>query len=179
MTAVMALVIWQIMSERLGWSAGDFAGLPDDVPMAMDTLLPLHYDSQRDGAVRMDPLPHIPDPVVRGNYLRLFVPYLPLRHNKAMAIRCPEALANEDDTGPRARLDCLAAIHAVAIDAKPVDIRFDAAEDPRTGQRGMIAMIPVSDLPVGRHELTLLRAPRNRRKDADEPPKPYRIPFWR
>ena len=179
MSAVMAVVIWQIMSERLGWNAGDFAGLPDDVPMATDTLLPLHYASQRDGKSRMDPLPHIPDPVVRGNYLRLFVPYLPLRHNKAMADRCPEALAIEDETGPRARLDCLAAIHAVAIDGKPVDIHFDGAEDPGTGQRGMIAMIPVHDLPAGRHELTLLRAPRNRRKDADEPPKPHRIPFWR
>ena len=179
MTAVMALVIWQILSERLGWSAGDFAGLPDDVPMAVETLLPQHYASQRGDAVRMDPLPHIPDPVVRGHYLRLFVPYLPLRHNKAMATRCPEALAIDDDTGPRARLDCLAAIHAVAIDGNPVAIRFDAAEDPRTGQRGMIAMIPVHDLAPGRHELTLMRAPRNRRKDADEPPKPHRIPFWR
>lgn len=179
MTAVMALVIWQVLSDRLGWSAGDFSGLPDDVPMAVDTLLPQHYASQRDGTVRMNPLPHIPDPVVRGNYLRLFVPYLPMRHNKAMATRCPEALALDDDTGPRTRLDCLAAIHAVAIDGKPVDIRFDAAEDPRTGQRGMIAMIPVTGLAPGRHELSVWPTPRKRRKDADIPAKPYRIPFWR
>jgi hypothetical protein len=180
MAVVFAIVVWQVAAERQGWSAGDFAGLPDDVPMAEDTILPQHYASLRGTTARLEPLPHIPDPVVRGNYLRLFVPYMPARHNEVMAERCPAALTATGDDAVRVRLACVADIHAVEIDGQPVDIRFDAAEDPATGQRGMIAMIPVHDLALGRHELTLLRARTAKRQQRDgKPMEPYRIPFWR
>ncbi len=179
MFAVMGVVVWQAVGDRLGWSVGDFAGLPDDVQSATDTVLPQHYASQRGTAVRLAPLPHIPDPVVRGDYLRLFVPYLPMRHNEAMQLRCPQALAATGDDAQRGRLDCLEAMHAVALDGRPLDIHFDAAEDPTTGQRGMIAMIPVHALDRGRHELTVQRTPRSDRKADDPAPKPYVIPFWR
>lgn len=180
MPLVMGAVTWQLLADELGWSTGDFAGLPDDVSTTQDLLLPQHYASQRGNEVRMTPLPQIPDPIVRGNYLRLFVPYMPARHNDVMAERCPEALEATGDDAARDRLDCLAAIHAVAIDGQAVDIRFDAAENPATGQRGMVAMIPVHDLEPGRHELSLQRARTAERQKRDrKPTKPYRIPFWR
>jgi hypothetical protein len=179
MVTVMGTVSWNAVADRLGWSPGDFVGLPDDVQSATHTVLPQHYASQRGSAARLVPLPHIPDPVVRGGYLRLFVPYLPDRHNRAMAIHCPDAVAARGDGAERARLDCLAKLHAIHIDGQPVDIHFDAAEDPATGQRGMLAMIPVHDVARGRHELTLMRVTRDRPKAGDEPPKPFRIPFWR
>jgi hypothetical protein len=178
MAAVLSIVLWQAVGDRLGWSVGDFAGLPDDVHSATDTVLPQHYASQRGTTARLAPLPHIPDPVVRGDYVRLFVPYLPARHNEAMQLRCPQALTATGDDAQRERLDCLEAMHAVTLDGQPLDIHFDAAEDPATGQRGMLAMIPVHDLERGRHELTLQRTPRPR-KDGEPAPKPYVIPFWR
>jgi hypothetical protein len=179
MLAVLSLVLSQALGERLGWSVGDFAGLPDDVQSATDTVLPQHYASQRGTAARLAPIPHIPDPVVRGNYLRLFVPYVPARHNEAMRLRCPQALAATGDGAQRERLDCLEAMHAVTLDGQPLDIHFDAGEDVATGQRGMVAMIPVHGLELGRHELTVQRTPRGDRKDGEPPPKPYVIPFWR
>lgn len=178
MMAVLSIVLWQAVGERLGWSVGDFAGLPEDVQSATDTVLPMHYASQRGTTARLAPLPHIPDPVVRGDYVRLFVPYIPARHNEAMQMRCPQALAATGDDAQRERLDCLEAMHAVTLDGQPLDIHFDAAEDPATGQRGMLAMIPVHTLERGRHELTLQRTPRSDRKADDPPPKPYVIPFW-
>lgn len=179
MVVVMGLVLSQSLGERLGWSVGDFDGLPEDVQSATDTLLPMHYASQRGSIPRLAPLPHIPDPVVRGGYVRLFVPYIPARHNEAMRRRCPEALAASGDDAPRRRLDCLEAMHAVTLDGQPLDIHFDAAEDPATGQRGMIAMIPVHALDRGRHELTVQRTPRGEPKDGEKAPEPYVIPFWR
>jgi hypothetical protein len=178
MAAVLSIVLWQAVGDRLGWNVGDFDGLPDDVHSATDTVLPQHYASQRGTTARLAPLPHIPDPVVRGDYVRLFVPYLPARHNEAMQLRCPQALSATGDDAQRERLDCLEAMQALTLDGRPLDIHFDAAEDPATGQRGMIAMIPVHALERGRHELTLERTPRPR-KDGEPAPKPYVIPFWR
>jgi hypothetical protein len=179
MLAVLSIVMSQAVGERLGWSVGDFVGLPDDVQSATDTLLPMHYASQRGTTPRLAPLPHIPDPVVRGGYVRLFVPYIPARHNEAMQLRCPQALAATGDDAPRERLDCLEAMHAITLDGQSLDVHFDAAEDPTTGQRGMLAMIPVYALERGRHELTVQRTPRADRKDDEPAPEPYVIPFWR
>ena len=178
MAAVLSIVLWQAVGDRLGWNVGDFDGLPDDVHSATDTVLPQHYASQRGTTARLAPLPHIPDPVVRGDYVRLFVPYLPARHNEAMQLRCPQALSATGDDAQRERLDCLEAMQAITLDGRPLDIHFDAAEDPATGQRGMIAMIPVHALERGRHELTLARTPRPP-KEGEPKPKPYVIPFWR
>src|SRR5690606_12173259 len=119
-----------------------------------------------------------------GDWLRLFIPYFPQRHEPILHRECPQALASPADDAAaeiraaqwRSRLDCLARLHPVAIDGVPVTVPFDAAEDPRMDQRGMLAMIPVADLARGRHELTVGRPPRDR----DDPdPDPWRIPFWR
>jgi hypothetical protein len=176
---MMGVVTFQAIAARVGWGFGDYRGLPDDRITGTDILLPMHYASQRGEAVILVPPPYIPDPVVRGRYLRVFIPYLPSRHNPAMARRCPEAVADESEGGARARLDCLAAIHDLRIDGQPVAVALDAAEDPQTGQRGMVAMIPTAGLAPGRHELTLMPAAGKGGRPVDEDTRPYRIPFWR
>lgn len=179
MTLMIAVVGYQAVAARAGWGFGDYPGLPDDRVTTPNTLLPMHYASQRGDAVILVPPPYIPDPVVRGPYLRLFVPYLPSRHTVGMQRRCPGALANRGDGGDRARLDCLAAMLDLRIDGQPVAVPLDAAEDPQTGQRGLVAMIPVSALAAGRHELTVMPPTGKDRGPVDADTKPYRIPFWR
>lgn len=178
-TVIMVTVAVQAVGPRLGWDAGSFDGLPDDTSGAANTLLPLHYANQRGSGVMLVPPPHIPDPVVRGRYLKLFVPYLPMRHTPAMQRLCPKALVAKGDQASRVQLDCLGRIHALAVDGVPLQIAFDAGEDPATGQRGMVAMIPVAALSPGRHELTVMPVQREAAKEGDEPVLPYRIPFWR
>ena len=168
----------QAVGDRLGLEFGDYAGLPDDRRAATDAVLPIHYDSQRGDRIQLTPVPTIPDLVVRGPYLRVFIPYFPRRHAEALQIACPQGLA--EDTAPRVRLDCLAKLQPLSIDGVVVDVPLDAAEDPRTGQRGVLAMIPVGDLAPGRHELTV-PSPSDARdlRDGAKPKEPYRIPFWR
>jgi hypothetical protein len=178
MIAVLGIVVLQAIGPRLGIEMGRYAGLPDERAGTGDVLLARHYASQRDKAATLAPPPHIADPIVRGGYVRLFIPYFPQRHDAGMARLCPEAMSDTGDTGPRARLDCLARMHAVAVDGVPSTVPFDAAEDPATGQRGMLATIPVRDLPPGRHELTVMPAPRSPEREAKDPARPYRIPFW-
>lgn len=179
MALMMAVVSYQAFAARVGWGFGDYPGLPDDRAMSSNTLLPMHYASQRGDAVILVPPPFIPDPVVRGPYLRVFIPYLPSRHTLAMQRRCPEALAQDDAQGDRVRLACLSAILDLRIDGQPVAVPLDAAEDPQTGQRGLLAMIPVSALAAGRHELTVMPPTGKERAPVDADTKPYRIPFWR
>ena len=178
MGLTFAIFFLQAVGARLGWEFGDFSGLPEDTRGAAALVLPAHYDSQRGDGVMLVPVPTIPDPVVRGPYLRLFIPYFPRRHGESMRSACPGML--RDDADARARLACLQSLHAVAIDGVPVDVPFDAAEDPLTGQRGMLAMIPMVDVAPGRHELTVSPAPLDRdRAEGADPITLYRIPFWR
>lgn len=179
MALMMGVVSYQAFAARLGWDIGDFRGLPDDDVAAAHALLPMHYASQRGEQVILVPPPYIPDPVVRGPYLRVFIPYLPSRHNLAMQRRCPEALDARGEAGDRARLDCLAAIHDLRIDGEPVAVGLDAAEDPQTGQRGLLAMIPTAGMAPGRHELTVMPPTERNRRPVDKNTRPYRIPFWR
>lgn len=176
---MMIIISLQAVAPRLGWDFGDYRGLPDDRTGVQDLLHPLHYASQRGDAVVLMPPPFIPDPVVRGSYLRLFIPYLPQRHNPALKRTCPEALADDSEAGPRARLDCLARLHALSIDGVPVQVVFDAGEDPASGYRGMVAMIPVRDLAPGRHELQIQPVVHPDRLKDEKANRPFRILFWR
>ncbi|MGA8890635.1 MAG: hypothetical protein WB493_03635, partial [Anaeromyxobacteraceae bacterium] len=79
----------------------------------------------------------------------------------------------------RDRLDCVGALFPVRLDGQPLPVRYDAAADPLTGNRGLLAMIPVTGLAAGRHELEVDR-PRPPKADAGARTRPpWRIPFWR
>lgn len=138
--------------------------------------------------------PFIPHRVVRGDWLELFIPFRPGRDSVGLQSDCPPVAAPPAEDGEheeirervatdaaRARvLDCLARIYAPAIDGVPVaQLRLDAADDPRSGLRGAVAMLPLHGLAPGRHELTVNRL-RKQLADADAPaPAPHRIVFWR
>ena len=176
-TLIMLAVSTQIVSHITDWSPSDIDGLPKFSPDAHDVVFPRHYASLRAREPSMRPVPFIPQPQVRGDYLKLFVPYRVASHNRALAKHCLPA--TESQRPARAALDCFAQLHDVRIDGiKVPDLHFDASEDPVNSLRGMLAMIPVHTLAQGRHELTLMPMPREA-DDHSDPPKPYRIPFWR
>jgi hypothetical protein len=71
----------------------------------------------------------------------------------------------------------------VTLDGKPIaNPAFSFYEQPKTGQRGILAYISADSLGAGRHELTV-----NVTVDPEDsagvksytPPKPWVIPFWR
>jgi hypothetical protein len=176
MFSVFGVVFWQFTAAMGEADYGDFAGLPDDQPGALEAALPGHYASQRP-ADQVALLPYLPDRVVRGPYVELFVPYLPRRHAPAMRASCGEAVAVVDGGGPpAAALSCLASILDLRLDGEALAVPLLASQDPLTGMRGVLAMIPAGGLAPGRHELTVRRPPRRGRSDDQ---RPFRIPFWR
>ncbi len=182
---IVATVATQVISHITRWSPDDHDGLPPFTPESQDIVLPAHYASMAAREPQLRPMPYIADPVVRGPYLKLFVPYVVNRHNHALRHRCPPAANGQRSS--RAALDCFARLHDVRIDGVPVaDLQFDAAEDPVSGLRGMQAMIPMAGVAPGRHVLTVVPVPSSRVADTPatqpgppESPEPYWIPFWR
>ena len=149
----------------------------------------VYYADARDLREAQQGHPYIPGEIIRGPYLRLFVPYVPRRLDPAMERDCPKAThwaeKSTDDEQlavERARtvqlLNCAAdKLYPLELDGQPVaNLRYDIARDPLTGMRGFVAMIDVRELPRGRHELAVIRPQPPQDKD---PVQPALIPFWR
>jgi hypothetical protein len=153
------------------------------------------YENQRPEGALADRVPFIQSDVVTDRYVKLFVPYLPAVDNAAVTARCPRlapldsrglhlhsnALVADSLAGPA--LDCLAALHAVTLDGKPLEQPgFAFYEQPKTGERGILAYIPADSLAPGRHELSV-NVTVNPEDSAGvkgyTPPKPWVIAFWR
>ena len=165
-----------LMGNRFDGASMSFTGLPSD---RMDTTHRLdvrRYDSLRGDAATLDPQPSIPDPVVTGPYLKLFIPYVPRRYNPALEKACPEAMPARNTDGAAA-LACMRKLQPLTLDGAVVDVPWLISQDPRTGQRGMVVMIAVSKLAEGAHELVL--APLPRAANAEREPKAVRIAFWK
>jgi hypothetical protein len=154
-----------------------------------------HYESEwPDDFVNAD-APSIPTDVVRDSHVRLFIPYQPVRHNPAVAARCPDVRPIEprgarfslgglatrpDPRNVEAALRCLAALHAVTLDGAPQPaLRFRFATHPRTSVNGIVAYVPVTDLARGEHVLTVAPPPRRPGSRNRRPLEPAVIPFWR
>ncbi|MCX7043108.1 MAG: hypothetical protein NT117_10700 [Gammaproteobacteria bacterium] len=177
--AFMAPVVGVLMISALANSGrlqlGDDAGWPRADPSGGRSVVNDFYGSLRGDLGTRRPMPFIPDRVASGDYLPLFVPFIPRLHTHVMETACPDVLAaNRSTADSVASLDCLARISAIELDGKPVVVVFEASADPASGQRGMLAMLPVASLASGRHEISL-GAPVKRGEKA----KRYRIPFWK
>ena len=144
-----------------------------------------HYDDQRDPLLD-GTAPYIETMVARGAYVKLVLPYQPRFDEAAMRERCGEAEALDQEARGKARLQCLAALHTVSLDGNILDtLYYDVAADPRTDRPALLAMIDVSSLARGRHEISILRAPtettdiREERSKSERKAEKYSIPFWK
>ena len=183
----------------VGFSAAVFGSAAaqdhdDDVPGAAQyaffastggrSLDARHYESLR-GGYPSPRAPSIQSDVIREPYVRLFVPYIPLRHNQALARDCPgvpsgEAAALETEAGRAAAdriLACALAVHRPALDGRPLDGHgFRFFVNPRSNRRGFLMLIPADRLAPGEHRITVWPARANGRP---APRTPYTIPFWK
>lgn len=167
-----------VRADRL--SLDSYTYLPEG-PGTHTASFAFYEDQQPPGEV-FAKTPSIPTDVARGPYVRLFIPYDPVRHNAALAAGCPAASparTPDEDRRAAAVLACLARIHAVALNGKAqpgLDFRFFTQS--RTGIRGIVAYLPVAGLPRGRNTITVQPAPLPPEARAATPVKPWVVPFW-
>ena len=177
-------------------TTGDHHFLPDD-PGAFGVRAS-HYEDQRQPGEVYARVPSIQSDVVRDPYLKLFIPYAPMRHGEAFAEQCGgarplsrggprmDAPPPPDAAAVGAVLECWARLQPVALNGRAIRPGFRFYTHPRTGVRGILAYIPTAGLPQGENLLTVGVAPRSAEDQADRarrrgarPDEPYYIRFWR
>ncbi|MDQ3038795.1 MAG: hypothetical protein M3R16_03185 [Pseudomonadota bacterium] len=185
MAAVVGIMVVAIVGVMASYSAmrgqttiGSYAMFPDAEALRVD---PAHYDDQRDPG-RNNVLPYLQSMVVVGPYLKLVVPYKPLRDDPAMRHACADAEAMAPKPRNEARLACLSKLRRVTMDGTLLKgLQYEVASDPRTDRPALLAMIDVRGLARGRHELRVDRPPyADGKPDPDDPEPGFdRIVFWR
>lgn len=183
MLAVFVFATIGPMMRAANSSLAEWRWMPDDRAGDERAVLANHYaELRKDG--RNLTMPYLPSMVVRGPWLRLVVPYDPVRHNEAIGMACADLPNDEADLAAdefarrEQLLACIAAMHRVTLDGEPLPpLEFLLHEDA-DGLRGFVAMIDMRDLQPGRHVLEIARPTVRRDARRDEPPQPYRIPFW-
>ena len=157
---------------------GEYARWPVAQAGLGDSLVAAHY---RDQAAPGAPLvPTIDSAFPEGDYLTVVVPFDPRRHPPQLARACPRAWEGAESPARRAALvECLGRWLAPRLDGRPLPgLRARYYADPRTGQQGLAAIVPIRELAAGEHELRVALAP----PTSDRAPREaaeYRIAFWR
>lgn len=165
-------------SRGISIDNGAYDGLPKVKLGAEHAIRPEYYASSRGETYSTILVPFINENVVSGNYLKLFIPYQPNRHNSLLEKQCPETLTTKA-AGHGGGLSCLAKLLAIQIDSQPVTIPLLAGVDETTGQRGMVAMINTRELADGQHELKVNALATNKKSDKKTEDRFHRIPFWK
>ena len=192
--AMLALFLSKdVLMRRGALSFSSYVWAPEDAgPYGVD---PRHYEDLGGARRAARPLPTLQSIVADGPYLKLFLPYRPASDNEVLAELCEGAVAlrgeglrlrrrgaeRQPDERLEAARDCLVRLFRVTLDAAPVDLsQASFYRHPDSGQRGLLAMLPVAGLDPGRH---LLVVDKMRARDSDDPEAPesrsYHLPFWR
>jgi hypothetical protein len=179
---VMSLVMLPLLSQDQGLVFADH----NLVAGAASVHPGFYADSGADREIEA-PKPWLESRVATGPYLAVFVPYVPLRQVPAMRRACPNLLAPSDRGNgppspsnaatalrvPTTTTDCLARLADLRVDGVPANVSFDVGADPQTGQRGILAMLPMRGLATGRHVVSLAIPG----EDPAAPRRRYRIAF--
>jgi hypothetical protein len=153
----------------------------DDAPTAVNSA---RYGSLRGDQPIDERGPWLDADVATGPYLRLYVPYRPMRANPVFAEQCKGAtpLDADDTDTPAARaaadrvLRCAERLHDVTVDGAPVAVTFRFFSDPRVNRRGFVAYLPTARLPEGEHVLRVRSLPR---VGSAKPGAVWALPFWK
>jgi hypothetical protein len=156
-----------------------------------------YYESQREPGGVYDRTPSIQSDVVSDPYVKLFIPYTPIRHGAAFAEQCPQVEplsrggvrmdigAQPQAAQVQAVMDCWMRLQPVTLNGAPIRPDFRFYEQPQSGLRGIMAYIPVAGLPRGENVITVGLSPRpqsdekiRERIRGSTPAPPHYIRFW-
>jgi hypothetical protein len=194
LSGILLFVGARLIARRGGVEMNSYAYFAEPDRFSVDPSL---YEAQRDPNDPWPVTPTIQSDVIRDPFVKLFIPYSVIRHNRAIPAACPAVRplrplglrlgrARTDDVADSAAtavLQCLAKIHTVTLNGAPLsDVAFNFYTHPCNSLRGVVAYIPVASLPTGRNVLTVQPVPRAPPIIGGRDPRPqtpYVIPFWR
>ncbi|NCF51420.1 hypothetical protein GWP57_07405 [Gammaproteobacteria bacterium] len=113
-----------------------------------------YYEDMPSPLDRLRGWPRIDSFNQNGSFVRLFLPYYPVRDNLVLDQLCGRAEEVQD------RLACLRRLWAVSIEGKPVSMaNFESAERADLGMRGLIGLVPLTGLEPGLHRIEVFWNP--------------------
>jgi hypothetical protein len=132
--------------------SGEFRYL--DAAQVQEGFRSTYYEDMPSPLDRLRGWPRIDSFNQNGSFVRLFLPYYPVRDNLVLDQLCDRA-----EEAP-ARLACLRRLWTVGIDGKPVSMaNFEPAERADLGMRGLIGLVPLTGLEPGLHRIEVIWNP--------------------
>ena len=132
--------------------SGEFRYL--DTAQVQEGFRSTYYEDMPSPLDRLRGWPRIDSFNQNGSFVRLFLPYHPVRDNLVLDQLCGRAEEAPD------RLACLRRLWAVGIDGKPVSMaNFEPAERADLGMRGLIGLVPLTGLEPGLRRIEVVWNP--------------------
>ena len=132
--------------------SGEFEYL--DTTQVRDGFRSTYYEDMSSPMDRLRGWPRIDSFKQDGAFVRLFLPYHPLRDNLVLDKLCGSAEQAPD------RVACLRKLWTVSIEGRPVALEnFTTAERADIGMRGLIGLVPLSGLQPGLREIEVIWNP--------------------
>jgi hypothetical protein len=132
--------------------SGEFDYL--DTAQVQEGLRSTYYEDMPSPLDRLRGFPRVDSFNQSGSFVRLFLPYQPLRDNLVLDQLCGSAEEASD------RVDCLRQLWVVSIDGRSVPMAdFEPAERADLGMRGLIGLVPLSGLEPGLRRIEVVWNP--------------------
>jgi hypothetical protein len=132
--------------------SGEFTYL--DTEQVRQGLRSTYYEDMPSSLDRLRAWPRVDSFNQSGSFVRLFLPYQPLRDNLLLDQICGSAGEAAD------RVDCLRQLWAVSIDGTSVPLtNFVSAERADLGMRGLIGLVPLAGLEPGLRRIEVIWNP--------------------
>jgi hypothetical protein len=132
--------------------SGEFRYL--DTAQVQEGFRSTYYEDMPSPLDRLRGWPRIDSFNQNGSFVRLFLPYYPVRDNLVLDQLCGRAEEAPD------RLACLRRLWTVGIDGKPVSMaNFEPAERADLGMRGLIGLVPLTGLEPGLRRIEVVWNP--------------------
>ena len=143
-------------ARATGWRnftlSGEFGYL--DSEQVRQGFLSTYYEDMPSPLDRFRGWPRIDSFNQSGSFVRLFLPYQPLRDNLVLDQLCGSAEEAPDT------IACLRQLWTVSIDGKPVSMTtFEPAERADLGMRGLIGLVPLAGLEPGLRHIEVVWNP--------------------
>lgn len=184
--ALLALVLLATLAAALRERPRAWAWMPALEAGQAGQIDPAAYADRRQHLARAPLTPFVQSLVVRGDHLEIFYPFDPLYHPYAMAQRCPDLPARAEPGMDGERywrgqlLACINRLHVIRLNGSTLSgAEWQVSLDPRSGQRGYRALLPISGIEAGAHRLDIERPAPGTGEVIETDQAPYSIPFWR
>ena len=163
LTLVVAVIVVIGNTRMAAWQSftlsGEFSYLnASDVQQGFRST---YYEDMPSSLDRLRAWPSVDSFEQDGSFVRLFLPYHPLRDNLVLEQLCGKAEETPD------RVNCLRQLWAVSIEGVDVPmIAFTAAERADIGMRGLVGIVPLAGQSPGMLQIEVVWNPDANEQDA-------------